>query len=140
MATTLLEQTRGAGSTARSQAALHFTRSLKVCMYLRAPLWCHRILCAVRYMSAHTQLLVRQLHIWCLDVVFLRFLRSCKALICTVCYPPAGLQEDNERLVAAIVRDYQKDVKSHKEKLAQNHRVKKALDSLQLQSERLVSR
>mmetsp|Transcript_6383 Transcript_6383/g.18382 ORF Transcript_6383/g.18382 Transcript_6383/m.18382 type:complete len:504 (+) Transcript_6383:259-1770(+) len=49
-----------------------------------------------------------------------------------------GLQEDNERLVAAIVRDYQKDVKSHKEKLAQNHRVKKALDSLQLQSERLL--
>lgn len=54
--------------------------------------------------------------------------------------PPAhaGLHEDNERLVAAIVRDYQKDAKSHKEKLAQNHRVKKALDTLQLQSERLV--
>lgn len=50
----------------------------------------------------------------------------------------AGTLEDNERVVAAIVRDYHKEVKSHKDKLAQDHRVKKALDSLQHQSDRLV--
>lgn len=46
--------------------------------------------------------------------------------------------EDNERLVAAIVRDYHKEVKSHKDKLLQDHRVKKALDDLQSQSRRLT--
>jgi splicing factor 3A subunit 3 len=51
----------------------------------------------------------------------------------------ADTLEDNERLVAAIVRDYHKEVKSHKDKLLQDHRVKKALDDLQSQSRRLVN-
>ncbi len=50
----------------------------------------------------------------------------------------AALHEDCERLERLVVRDFKQDVKGHREKLAQGHRVKKMLDQLQRQSQRLV--
>jgi len=37
------------------------------------------------------------------------------------------------------VKDFQHEAKGHKEKLMQNHRVKKALETMQSQAEQLVS-
>lgn len=37
------------------------------------------------------------------------------------------------------MKDFQSEAKSHKEKLLQNHRVNKALQTMQSQAERLVS-
>lgn len=50
----------------------------------------------------------------------------------------AALHEDCERLERVIVKDFNQDVKGHREKLAQGHRVRKMLDQLQSQSQRLV--
>ena len=50
----------------------------------------------------------------------------------------AALHEDCERLERLIVNDFKQDVKGHREKLAQGHRVRKMLDQLQTQSQKLV--
>ena len=50
----------------------------------------------------------------------------------------AALHEDCERLERLIVNDFKHDVKGHREKLAQGHRVRKMLDQLQSQSQKLV--
>ena len=47
--------------------------------------------------------------------------------------------EEIERLERLIVKDLQQDVKGHKEKMHQNHRVKNFLDSIVADSGRLVS-
>ena len=50
-----------------------------------------------------------------------------------------GLHEDAERLERLIVRDYrQEDVKGHREKLMQNHRVRARLDKIQEVSRKLL--
>ncbi|KAK9906790.1 hypothetical protein WJX75_008099 [Coccomyxa subellipsoidea] len=46
--------------------------------------------------------------------------------------------EECERLQRQIVRDFKSDVKGHREKLAQGHRVRKMLNELQVQSQKLV--
>jgi splicing factor 3A subunit 3 len=51
----------------------------------------------------------------------------------------AGLHEDLERLERVIVKDYKQDAKSHKEKLMQNHRVRKRIDDMQTIANKLVS-
>jgi hypothetical protein len=38
-----------------------------------------------------------------------------------------------------IVKDYKQDAKSHKEKLMQNHRVRKRIDEMQTIANKLVS-
>jgi hypothetical protein len=60
-------------------------------------------------------------------------IRRLLRLLCRV----AG-HEEIERLERLIVKDFQSEAKSHKEKLYQNHRVKQALESMQAQAERLV--
>jgi hypothetical protein len=50
----------------------------------------------------------------------------------------SGLHEDLERLERLIVKDYKQDVKGHKDKLMQQHRVRKRLDQLQETSRKLV--
>ena len=50
----------------------------------------------------------------------------------------AAAHEECERLQRQIVRDFKSDVKGHREKLAQGHRVRKMLNELQVQSQRLV--
>ena len=57
---------------------------------------------------------------------------------CCPVHDTAG-HEEIERLERLIVKDFQSEAKSHKEKLHQNHRVKQALESMQSQAERLVS-
>jgi hypothetical protein len=56
---------------------------------------------------------------------------------CCPVHDAAG-HEEIERLERLIVKDFQSEAKSHKEKLHQNHRVKQALESMQTQAERLV--
>lgn len=53
---------------------------------------------------------------------------------------PAGLHEDAERLERLIVKDYQNEAKTYREKLMQNHRVRKRIDDLQEASRKLVRR
>lgn len=50
----------------------------------------------------------------------------------------AAAHEECERLQRQIVRDFKSDVKGHREKLAQGHRVRKMLNELQVQSQKLV--
>lgn len=50
----------------------------------------------------------------------------------------AGLHEDLERLERVIVKDYKQDAKTHKEKLMQNHRVRKRIDEMQIIANKLV--
>lgn len=49
-----------------------------------------------------------------------------------------GLHEDLEQLERVIVKDYQQDAKSHKEKLMQNHRVRKRIDEMQEVANKLL--
>jgi len=49
-----------------------------------------------------------------------------------------GAHEECERLERLIVRDFRKDAKGHAERLAQGHRVRKMLDQIQAQAEKLV--
>jgi len=49
-----------------------------------------------------------------------------------------GAHEECERLERLIVRDFRKDAKGHSERLAQGHRVRKMLDQIQAQAEKLV--
>jgi hypothetical protein len=51
----------------------------------------------------------------------------------------AGLHEDLERLERIIVKDYKQEAKGHKEKLQQNHRVRKRMDEMQGIARKLVS-
>ncbi len=53
--------------------------------------------------------------------------------------PSAAAHEECERLQRQIVRDFKGDVKGHREKLAQGHRVRKMLNELQTQSQKLVT-
>ncbi len=48
------------------------------------------------------------------------------------------MHEDCERLERLVVADFKNDVKGHREKLAQGHRVRRMLDQLQAQSSKLV--
>ena len=48
------------------------------------------------------------------------------------------MHEDCERLERLVVADFKNDVKGHREKLAQGHRVRRMLDQLQAQSGKLV--
>jgi splicing factor 3A subunit 3 len=50
-----------------------------------------------------------------------------------------GLHEDLERLERIIVKDYKQEAKGHKEKLQQNHRVRKRMDEMQQIARKLVS-
>jgi hypothetical protein len=50
----------------------------------------------------------------------------------------AALHEDLERLERVIVKDYKQDARTHKEKLMQNHRVRKRLDQMQETARKLV--
>lgn len=50
----------------------------------------------------------------------------------------AALHEDLERLERLIVKDYKQDVKGYKDKLMQNHRVRKRLDAMQDCANKLV--
>jgi hypothetical protein len=53
--------------------------------------------------------------------------------------PPPGLHEDVERLERLIVKDYrQDDVRGHRDKLMQNHRVRARLDGIQAASSKLL--
>lgn len=49
-----------------------------------------------------------------------------------------GLHEDIERLERIIVKDFKRDMKAHREKLMQNHRVKRRLQSTEEASRKLV--
>ena len=49
-----------------------------------------------------------------------------------------GAHEECERLERLIVRDFRSDAKGHAERLAQGHRVRKMLDQIQAQTEKLV--
>lgn len=51
----------------------------------------------------------------------------------------AALHEDIERLERVIVKDFKQDVKTHKEKLMQSHRVRQRLDQIQDSAKKLVS-
>ena len=53
--------------------------------------------------------------------------------------PIAAGHEEIERLERLIVKDFQNEARTHKEKLLQNHRVADALKTMQQQSERMVS-
>jgi hypothetical protein len=50
----------------------------------------------------------------------------------------SGLHEDLERLERIIVKDYKQEAKGHKEKLQQNHRVRKRMDEMQQIARKLV--
>ena len=50
----------------------------------------------------------------------------------------AAAHEECERLERIIVKDFDQDLKGHREKLAQGHRVRKRLDELQALSTKLV--
>ncbi len=50
----------------------------------------------------------------------------------------AGAHEECERLERLIVQDFRTDAKGHAERLAQGHRVRKMLDQMQSQAEKLV--
>ena len=69
--------------------------------------------------------------------------RSTRALTHAAHPPPPynnpALHEDLERLERLIVKDYAQEVKSHKEKLMQKHRVRKRLDQMQDAARKLVS-
>ena len=52
--------------------------------------------------------------------------------------PLAAAHEECERLERIIVKDFDQDLKGHREKLAQGHRVRKRLDELQALSTKLV--
>lgn len=52
----------------------------------------------------------------------------------------AALHEDLERLERVIVLDFKQDTRTHKDKLMQNHRVRKRLDSMQEAARKLVRR
>ena len=54
--------------------------------------------------------------------------------------PLAAAHEECERLERIIVKDFDQDLKGHREKLAQGHRVRKRLDELQALSKKLVRR
>lgn len=69
--------------------------------------------------------------------------RYCRLLSVMRCQPAcprrgAAGHEEIERLERLIVKDFQTEAKSHKEKLHQNHRVKQALETMQSQAEQLV--
>lgn len=49
------------------------------------------------------------------------------------------MHEDLERLERVIVKDYQQEAKTHRDKLAQNHRVRKRIDDMQGIAAKLVS-
>lgn len=51
---------------------------------------------------------------------------------------PPGLHEDLERLERVIVKDYRSEARGHREKLAQNHRVRKRIDEMQEIARKLV--
>jgi hypothetical protein len=53
--------------------------------------------------------------------------------------PAAALHEDIERLERVIVKDFKQDVRTHKEKLMQSHRVRLRLDQIQESAQKLVS-
>ncbi len=50
----------------------------------------------------------------------------------------AAAHEECERLDRIIVKDFDQDLKGHREKLAQGHRVRRRLDELQALSTKLV--
>ena len=50
----------------------------------------------------------------------------------------AASHEEVERLERLIVTDFKNEAKGHKERLYQNHRVRKALDQMQERSAKLV--
>lgn len=50
----------------------------------------------------------------------------------------AALHEDIERMERVIVKDLKRDMKNHKEKVLQSHRVKRRLDTIQAAASKLV--
>jgi hypothetical protein len=50
----------------------------------------------------------------------------------------AALHEDVERMERVIVKDLKRDMKTHKEKVLQSHRVKRRLDTIQAAASKLV--
>lgn len=50
----------------------------------------------------------------------------------------AGLHEDIEHMERVIVKDLKREMKTHKEKLMQSHRVKRRLDTIQEAARKLV--
>jgi hypothetical protein len=50
----------------------------------------------------------------------------------------AAVHEDIERLERVIVKDFKQDVRTHKEKLMQSHRVRLRLGQIQESSQKLV--
>lgn len=52
----------------------------------------------------------------------------------------AALHEDLERLERVIVKDYAQETRTYKEKLMQNHRVRRRLDTMQEAARKLVGR
>ena len=57
---------------------------------------------------------------------------------CSLLLAGTGAHEECERLERLIVRDFRSDAKGHAERLAQGHRVRKMLDQVQAQAEKLV--
>ena len=51
----------------------------------------------------------------------------------------AGAHEELEHLERLIVKDFRNELKGHKERLHQNHRVRTRLDAMQEQAKKLVS-
>ena len=51
----------------------------------------------------------------------------------------AGAHEELEHLERLIVKDFRNELKGHKERLHQNHRVRARLDAMQEQAKKLVS-
>lgn len=52
--------------------------------------------------------------------------------------PYTALHEDIERLERVIVKDFKRDMRVHREKLMQSHRVKRRLESTEDASRKLV--
>ncbi len=52
------------------------------------------------------------------------------------CY--VALHDDLERLERVIVKDFKQETKTHKDRLMQNHRVRKRLDAMQEGARKLV--
>lgn len=52
---------------------------------------------------------------------------------------PAGTHEDVERLERLIVKEFKNDIKGHKERLQQGHKVKGMLSQMQDKAQQLAS-
>lgn len=58
--------------------------------------------------------------------------------VLTLLHLAPALHEDVERLERLIVLDFKGETKTHKERLAQNHRVRRRLDAMQGGAKKLV--